>query len=333
MNDGTLYKYLPILLCILSLPLSMFLWIGNVAYSKMARDNEESVIPPTRWLFSILTPILLMVYGLKRKGVNKSGAGLGLFCSIILSISSHAYFACLATFFFTSSRATKFRSHLKRKLEEEFRDGEGQRNWAQVICNAGMPTQLALLYLLDCGYGERPIDFMQLYRSSWLSIGIMGSFACCNGDTWASELGTVLGRSDPFLITTRKRVPRGTNGAVSPMGLLVSFLGGAVVGIAYYLTIRYTVDSKIYSHSPNQWPIIVFGGIAGLLGSIVDSILGATVQYSGINTSGKIVERPGKNVRHISGVRILDNHSVNLISSIITGLIMPSIAMQFWDLL
>lgn len=276
-------------------------------------------------------PIVLMMYGLKRKGVNKSGAALGLFCAIILSISSHAFLACLATFFFSSSRATKFRSNEKRKFENDFKDGEGRRNWAQVICNAGMPTQLALLYLLDCGYGERPIDFTQLYRSSWLGVGIMGAFACCNGDTWASELGSVIGRGDPFLITTWKRVPRGTNGGVSPFGLLVSFLGGVVIGVSYYLTIRYTIDSKVLAHSPKQWPIIVFGGIAGLLGSIVDSLLGATLQYSGLDTtSGKIVERPGKNVQHISGARILDNHSVNLISSIISGLLMPSITMQFW---
>lgn len=332
MKESTVYKFLPVLLCGLSIPLSMFMWIGNIAYSKIASDNQENVIPPTRWLFSILVPILLMMYGLKRKGVNKSGATLGLFCAIVLSISSHAFLACLATFFFSSSRATKFRSHLKRKIEEDFKEGEGQRNWAQVICNAGMGTQLALLYLLDCGYGERPIDFNQLYRSSWLGVGIMGSFACSNGDTWASELGTVFGRGDPFLITSRKRVPRGTNGGVSFVGLLVSFLGGIAIGVAYYLTIRYTVDSKILSHSPDQWPVIVFGGVAGLLGSVVDSLIGATLQFSGVDTDGKIVERPGPNVRHISGVRILDNHSVNLISSIITGLLMPRIAMHFWNI-
>lgn len=114
-----------------------------------------------------------MFYGLKRKSVNKSGAVLGLFVAIILSIANHAFLASLITFFFSSSRATKFRSNLKIKLEDDFKEG-GQRNWAQVLCNGGMATQLALLYLLDCGSGERPIDFQNLYRSSWLGIGVMG---------------------------------------------------------------------------------------------------------------------------------------------------------------
>lgn len=92
-----------------------------------------------------------------------------------------------------------------------------------MLCNGGMAMQLALLYLLDCGSSERPIDFSAQYRSSWLSIAVMSAFACCNGDTWASEIGSVVGRSDPFLITTRKRVPRGTNGGVSFVGLLVRY--------------------------------------------------------------------------------------------------------------
>lgn len=102
--------------------------------------------------------------------------------------------------------------------------GEGRRNWVQVLCNGGMAMQLALLYLLDCGSGERAIDFAAQYRSSWLGIGILSAFACCNGDTWASEIGSVVGNSDPFLITTRKRVPRGTNGGVTIVGLIVRYV-------------------------------------------------------------------------------------------------------------
>lgn len=90
------------------------------------------------------------------------------------------------------------------------------------------------------------------------------------------------------------------------------------------------MDANALRVSPLQWPIILFGGVAGLLGSIIDSLIGATFQYSGQDASGRIVERPGPNVKHISGFRLLDNHSVNLISSILTGLVMPFVAFQCW---
>lgn len=332
-STSRLYEFLPLLLCGLSVPISIFMWLGNIAFNKItfgSEYNENDVIPPTRWLFSTLAPIALMLYALKRKGVNRSGAVLGLVVAFILSIASHAFFASLAVFFFTSSRATKFRSHLKRKIEKDFKEGEGQRNWTQVLCNGGMATQLALLYLLDCGSGERPINFADHYRSSWLGIGVLSAFACCNGDTWASELGSVLSKSDPFLITTGKRVPRGTNGGVSIVGLIVSFLGGIVVGFAYYLTIKYTADASHILVSPAQWPIIIIGGVAGLFGSLVDSLIGATLQYSGIDKEGKVVETPSEEVNYISGLRIFDNHSVNLISSILTGIVMPVVALKTW---
>lgn len=128
-------------------------------------------------------------------------------------------------------------------------------------------------------------------------------------------------------------MPRGTNGGVTLIGLLVSLLGGLAVGLTYFLTLYYTVDSNILSKSPPQWPLIVFGALGGLFGSVIDSLIGATLQFSGQDIeTGKIVERPGKNIRHISGARIFDNHSVNLISSIATGILIPIIARKFWYL-
>lgn len=99
---------------------SLFLLKGN------------STIPPTRWLFSVLVPVLLMLYGLKRKGVNRSGAVLGLVVATILSIASHAFLACLATFFFSSSRATRYRGHMKRQIENDFKGG-AYLVWANIV--------------------------------------------------------------------------------------------------------------------------------------------------------------------------------------------------------
>lgn len=92
----------------------------------------------------------------------------------------------------------------------------------------------------------------------------------------------------------------------------------------------FTVDADALSWGPPQWPVIVFGGVAGLLGSVIDSLLGATLQYSGLDAAGRVIELSGVGVKHISGVRLLDNHSVNLISSILTALIMPFIALALW---
>ncbi|XP_034948006.1 transmembrane protein 19 [Chelonus insularis] len=333
-SENTSHVLIPVLLSAFAIPLSMLFWIVNVIYSIIAPDSEyhseeHSVISPWRWLSAIVIPILFSLWGLKKKSLDLSGAILGLFVGFILTITNYAHLACLMCFFVTSSLATKFRGEKKKKLEINFKEG-GQRNWIQVLCNGGMAFQLALLYLLDVGCGERPIDFDKDYRSSWLSIGILGSFACCNGDTWASEFGTAIGNSDPFLITSRKRVPRGTNGAVSGIGLLMSLLGGLIIGLFHYLTVLYTVDSVILENAAPQWPIIVVAGIGGLFGSLLDSLLGATLQYSGINESKQIVEHPGKGVKHICGRQILDNHSVNLLSSIGVALTLPRLANCIW---
>ena len=59
-------------------------------------------------------------------------------------------------------------------------------------------------------------------------------FSCCNADTWASEVG-VLSEEQPYLITTRKQVPKGTNGAISLLGCGMSVLGGFYIGFGVIL--------------------------------------------------------------------------------------------------
>lgn len=333
-EDSRSHVLMPVLLTACAIPVSMLFWIVNVAYSILQPDSRASfdehlVISPWRWLAAVVIPLLFAFWGLKRKSVDISGALLGLFMGFILTLTSFAHTACLIAFFVTSSKATKFRAQQKKRLEAEYKEG-GQRNWIQALCNGGMASLLALLYLLDIGCGEYPIDFYKHYRSSWLSMGILGAFACCNGDTWASELGSVLGTGEPFLITTREKVPKGTNGGISWIGLLVSAAGGLVVGVFHYVTVLYTVDTAVLQLAAPQWPIILAGMFGGFFGSLLDSVLGATLQYTGIDEKGVVVERPGKGVKHISGRQILDNHSVNLLSSICIALTLPKVANLMW---
>lgn len=61
--------------------------------------------------------------------------------------------------------------------------------------------------------------------------------------------------------------------------MAASFLGGLVVGVAYFVTQLLFVND-LHMADP-QWPVMVYAGVAGLLGSMLDSFLGAHLQYSG----------------------------------------------------
>ncbi|NXS38327.1 TMM19 protein, partial [Pomatostomus ruficeps] len=312
---------LNLLICI-----SLAFWIVSMTASTYYGTLRP--ISPWRWLFSVLVPLIIATQGFKKKSLDHSGALGGLVVGFILTVANYSFFSSLLVFFVTSSKLTKWKKDIKKQIDSEYKEG-GQRNWVQVFCNGGVPTELALLYMIENGPGEIPIDFSKEYTASWMCLSLLGALACSAGDTWASEIGSVMSKSKPRLITTWEQVPVGTNGAVTLVGLLSSLLGGMAVGIAYFLTqLIFVTDLEI---SAPQWPIIVFGAAAGLLGSVVDSYLGATMQYSGFDqTIGMVVNHQTRDSKHISGKPILDNNAVNLFSSVIIALVLPGMAWFFW---
>lgn len=80
---------------------------------------------------------------------------------------------------------------------------------------------------------------------------------------WASEIG-ILNKSWPILITTLQRVPPGTNGGISELGMLASFAGGAAMGLAAALTLALEQSCHGFAYE-----IVLLGAAAGLVGSLV----------------------------------------------------------------
>ena len=185
---------------------------------------------------------------------------------------------------------------------------------------------------MEIGCNERPVNYAKDFVQSSLAIVVLGSIACCNGDTWSSEIGVAIGTRTPRLITTLKKVPIGTNGAISLIGTVASIFGGLLIGIVYYLTLTaINLVGGFAGRFPAQWPLILLGCFAGFFGSILDSILGATLQFSGFcERQRKVVSQPSPTVKHICGRKILSNDLVNLISSSLSGIVTSYIGYTIW---
>uniref|UniRef100_A0A804QJP3 Uncharacterized protein n=1 Tax=Zea mays TaxID=4577 RepID=A0A804QJP3_MAIZE len=107
----------------------------------------------------------------------------------------------------------------------------------QVLSNSGIASISVVLIALVIRGIDRCLDSKESTLVIALIDGVIGHYACCNGDTWSSELD-ILCKAEPRIITTFKS-------AAEPAA-------------------SYTLVTA-----------------ADLCGSLMDSFLGATVQYSG----------------------------------------------------
>lgn len=311
------------------LPLSLIVWV--VHYILPFRSNE-SELSPLRCFMSIFIPSLLLYDATKNKKLDTPASIIAFVMGFVETLSNLCMMATTVAFFMAGSKASKFRRRTK-DFDEHGSITDGRRNWIQVISNGGVGMEISILLLIEKGpANEMPINFPYDYFPTWLSIAFLGAMACACGDTLASELAPALTSAQPRLITNPlMKVPRGTNGGVTILGLICSGLGGFVCGLTYYIFTMICVNPELLLRSPPQWPLLLVGTIAGLLGSIIDSILGATVQFSGYDqNTGKIVSRSSRDVIWISGSEILDNHSVNMMSTLMTALITPYFGRLIW---
>lgn len=152
-------------------------------------------------------------------------------------------------------------------------------------------------------------------------------YACAAGDTWASEIG-VLAESQPRLVTTffLRPVPPGTNGGMSLLGTAASAVGGLFIGLLFCF-LSFFVDMGAGTGGgaqATQLPMALLGLVCGVLGSLIDSLLGATLQASYYShKKKKIVKSPDfrdLSIEHISGINVLSNEAVNAVSIVMTML-------------
>lgn len=256
---------------------------------------------------AFLTSAAVSGLGYWRGSLSRSGvAGALIVGTLTLGLGGWTWGLLLGTFFVSSSLLSHFRESEKRHLAEKFDKGH-RRDFGQAMANGGVGAVIALLSAL------KP-------SSAWFPF-FVGVMSTVNADTWATELG-ILSRRRPRLITTGQVVETGTSGGVSRLGTFVSLLGGVLIGLAAGVT----------GAGRRRWRMLALvGGLAGLAGSLFDSLLGATVQQIYYcNHCQKETERQihkcGRAARPVRGWSWLNNDLVNLIASLVGGVT----AVAFW---
>ncbi len=223
-----------------------------------------------------------------KRAVTLSGAIAGfLFGAAILYMGGIVFWVHLMLFFGSSTVASRIGTPEKMRLERIHEKGS-RRDAVQVVANAGVPVVgLFLAHLTGV--------------SSFLLLAA-GGFASANADTWASEIG-VLSRRRPRSLITREPLEPGTSGGTSPLGTTAALAGSALIaawtvfGLSLVRAstapplITGNLESVDAARSIGLLGVFLVIWFAGAAGSIIDSVLGATVQAQYRSRDGQYTER------------------------------------------
>lgn len=244
---------------------------------------------------------LVALIGYRLGALSGSGAagaiGVG---TAVLSTGGPGPGTLLGSFFLSSSFLSRWRGARKRVAQLEAVKGT-RRDLGQVLANGGVAAIAALA-------GSRNPAL------AW-NAAFIGAVATVNADTWATEIGT-FSPDRPWLITTLARVAPGTSGAVSRLGLVATLAGAAWIG----WTARLAGARRGAGWRDEARAQVLVATVSGTAGSLLDSLLGATVQARYrcdrcATGTEKSTHYCGEPTRLIAGFPWLDNDVVNFLSS------------------
>ena len=203
--------------------------------------------------------------------------------------------AMLLAFFVSSTLLGR----LPASVDLEQRRGR-ERDAVQVMANGGVAAVMALASLLA-----------REWTRSLLIAGFGGSVATATADTWATEIGS-RSRSRPRSIVTLRPTVSGASGGVTAAGLTASAVGAALIA-----AVASAPFTSTFRHASKRAIPIALGGLTG---SLVDSVLGATIQEVRFCDACAVeteewVHRCGARTRVTRGAPWCNNDTVNALAT------------------
>ncbi len=161
------------------------------------------------------------------------------------------------------------RNRIQVKIRRNLQEGRrGERTYKNVLANSLVP---AIIAVISAATGSQ--------SDLAFTVAYLSAISVAAADTTASELGVLSTRT--FLITDFRPVEAGTDGGVSAAGTMWALVASAFSSVIGWLVIMPTapIDATILV------PITM-----GVLGCMVDSVVGATLERR------EIVTKLGNNI-------------------------------------
>jgi len=251
----------------------------------------------------LLANLIAAAVALRRGSVDAGGAAMGVLLGTAIFVSAGPLaWLVLGVFFVSSSVAGAVGAARRPDLSALHQKG-GRRDLVQAFANVGPGAIMAIL--------------LRATGEPAFAAGFAASLAAATADTWAGEIG-VLSRRPPRSIVSLRPLERGLSGGVTFQGLAAALAGAVLIAAA-----TVAVNAATPLAGRRSLPLAAVVAAAGFAGSILDSLLGATVQaLFRVPSTGALTERrevDGERTVLVRGLPLVTNDVVNLVCTAVAG--------------
>jgi uncharacterized protein (TIGR00297 family) len=251
------------------------LFIPLLSFVLIQFSKNHLFIELDYWVIGIGVFMLLMFINLKFKWLSQSGFIFAAILGSIVLMNGMSLWPLIVFFLLGTLSGKLNRSDISDAKHSKPRDA------IQVLANGGGVLVIIFIQTL-LGSDENLNTFMLV------------SIAVACSDTLSSEIGMRFGKK-AYNIFTWREVPKGLSGGVSLPGFVGAFIGAFAIAL----------------FGGNEFGFILFWGI---MGSIIDSILGMLFQAK-YNHSGVLSDR--KEGELVKGYAFVTNDLVNFTGNIV----------------
>jgi uncharacterized protein (TIGR00297 family) len=240
----------------ISVPISAAIVLGGLALIDGASCRAAGEWLPRALVLALAVNVPVAALGWVARTVTVPGAIAGAVIGIVVfAFTGIAGWVLLFASFLVASASSRLGLRRKSVLGIAEERG-GRRGPGNAIANTGLAAFAAAIAVLSP------------HREGAL-LAMVAALAASGSDTVASEIGKAWGQRT-FLFPTFARVRPGTSGAVS--------LEGTAAGLVAALGLAALAQPLGLVHGNAVW----FAAIAATVGSLVESLLGATLEGPGI---------------------------------------------------